>query len=116
MLSNAEGPEHRFNGPSLTPSLKALSDEWLSQICRVLIQHKVAAEKNGYQAEDESVTAERIREFIEEDFAEDEEFMGRWPSDVEGGLDSWLESWNDQWEEDAKWGYGMRGTGNVFTP
>lgn len=61
-------------------------------------------EERDIHGEDRAVTAVAIREAIEEDFAEDSEFMGRWPSKLEEEeeqgdkkvehLKKWLASWN----------------------
>lgn len=103
---NADGSEP--HDLASMPSLQTLSNQWISQVCKALIRHRVDAEQNGYMAQDASVTARKIREFIEADFADNNEFMEIWPkSDANVHFDHWLESWDDQWSEASKWGYGM---------
>lgn len=91
------------------PSLQALSDVWLYQVCKALIRHRVEAESNGYMA-NASVTAQKL---IEANFTDSKDFMEIWPkSDANVHFHHWLESWNDQWNEAFKWGYGMPEAGS----
>lgn len=100
--SDADG----LTSQSRLPELSAI---FLSQQCKTLIVHKVEMEERDIHGEDRAVTAVAIRKAIEEDFAEDGEFMGRWPSKLEEekgkekeGEDTrnfkhlkiWLASWN----------------------
>jgi hypothetical protein len=84
-----------------TIRLRELSNRFLVQQSKALIAHKVKAEKLGIQAEDKRITAVVVRKAIEEDFADNEDFMQRWPPKLEGrrggkkDLQQWLAGWTE---------------------
>ncbi|KIK52531.1 hypothetical protein GYMLUDRAFT_251136 [Collybiopsis luxurians FD-317 M1] len=90
--------------------LPTLCTQYLCQLVKVLVYHKVMVEKHGINAEDETVTAVALKEAIEEDFANDSHFMSLWPADrgKKGGkkvesIEEWVLGWSDGLPQTYAW-------------
>lgn len=51
--------------------------------------------KGSLAGQSNSVKTWRIRQFIEDDFGEDEDLMKRWPKEHGGSIEEWIESWQE---------------------